>query len=108
MNVRDLGRITLNKYLGMCLKEYMLVLIEIFYLHNRKIETSTFPLMLHQTDNGAAIKSGIAQHLADSDSIRGQLRTLQWVWDTNRGLHPNLGCYGHGPLDWIDEVTTDG
>ena len=76
VNVRDLGRITLNEYLGMCLKEYILLLIEIFYLHNRKIETSTFPLMLRQTDNGAAIKSRIAQHLADSDSIRGQLRTL--------------------------------
>ena len=52
VNVRDLGRITLNEYLGMCLKEYILLLIKIFYLHNRKIEASTFPLMLPQTDTG--------------------------------------------------------
>ena len=89
----------------MCLKEYILLLIEIFYLHKKKIESSMFPLLLPQTDNGAAIKSRIAGYLANSDSLRGQLRTLQWVWETNRGPHPDLKRYSHGLSVWIDEVT---
>ena len=76
VNLGDAGRILLNEYLGMSLKEYILLLIEIFYLHNRKINSSTFPLMLPQTDNGAAIKARITQYLEDSDSLRGQLQTL--------------------------------
>ena len=78
------GRVLLNEYLGMSLKEYIQLLIEIFYLHNRKIDSSTFPLLLPQMDNGAAIKARVTQYLEDSDSLRGQLQTLQWVWDTNR------------------------
>ena len=100
-----LGRITLNEYLGMRLKEYIQLLIEVFYLHNEKIESSTFPLLLPQTDNGAAIKSRIAWYLANSDSLRGQLRTFKWVWETNQALHPTLQCYNPWPPAWIDEVT---
>ena len=85
--------------------EYIQLLIEIFYHHNRKIDSSTFPLSLPQTDNGAAIKARITQYLEDSDSLREQLQTLQWVWDTNRGQHPDFECYAPGPSDWIDQVT---
>ena len=106
MAVTGRGRMLLNKYLGMCLKEYIQLLIEVFELHNKKIESSTFPLLLPQADNGAAIKLRIARYLTNSDSLRGHLRTFKGVWETSRDLHPTLQCYTPGPPAWIDEVIT--
>ena len=106
MAVTGRGRMLLNKYLGMCLKEYIQLLIEVFRLHNEKIESSTFPLLTPQADNWAAIKSRIARYLTNSNSLRGQLRTFKGVWETSRDLHPTLQCYTPGPPAWIDEVIT--
>ena len=48
------GRMLLNEYLGLCLKEYIQLLIEVFRLHNNKIESSLFPLLTPQADNGTS------------------------------------------------------
>ena len=73
------GRMLLNEYMGMCLKEYIQLLIEVFSLHNKKIESSAFPLLTPQADKGAAIKSRVARYLTNSNSLRGQLRTFKGV-----------------------------
>ena len=98
------GRMLLNEYLGLCLKEYIQLLIEVFRLHNNKIESSLFPLLTPQADNGTAIKTWVTRYLGNSNSLRRQLRTFKGVWETNRALHPNLSCYTPGPAAWIDEV----
>ena len=103
--VIDAGMMLLNKYLGLCLKEYIQLLIEAFRLYNNKIKSSVFPLLTPQVDIGAAIKTRVRRYLLNSNSLRGQLRTYKGVWETNRALHPNLRCYTPGPAQWIDEVT---
>ena len=105
VNLDTGSRVKLDDFLGRSLREYILLLIEIFYNHNRKIDSSTAPLELPQTGNGAAIKARVTQLMADSDLLRDQLNTLKWVWETNRGQLLDLPCYrDRGPSAWIDQV----
>ena len=99
------GRMQINEYLDLCLKEYIQLLIETLRLHNNKIKNSAFPLLTPQADNGTAIKTRVTSYLLNSSSLRGQLRTFKRVWVTNRALHPDLPCYAPGPVQWVDEVT---
>ena len=91
--------------MGASLKEYISLLAEIFHNHNRKIDSSTAPLGLPQTGNGAATKTRVTETMSESNSLREHLNTLRWVWVTNRNHLLDLPCYhDRGPAVWIDQV----